>query len=153
VVVYHMEYTYTVGMDREEVEAVLREVETATLALARDDDAYAVPVAIHYDGDRVLLRLGAHEGSKKMAFLAATDTATLLWYEYEPPDGSRSIVLEGRLRALDGDDRARERAADELLPLRVFGEAVDDLEPRLYAFEIETATGRRTSGTAPETGE
>ena len=72
----HVEYVYTVGMDTDTVDDYLRRGNHGVLALADANDAYAVPLSYHYDGDRFLLRVSSHDdASEKRRYLDATDTA------------------------------------------------------------------------------
>ncbi|MFB6165074.1 MAG: pyridoxamine 5'-phosphate oxidase family protein [Haloarculaceae archaeon] len=140
------EYTYTRGMTDEEVAEVLSAADTGTLALADGDDAYAVPMAIHYDGERVLFHVGDRPDSKKMRFIDATETATLVVYEAPTPDEAWSVLVEGNLREATPDERAAVTDPDDLfVPLRIFGEPIEDVEPALYVLEVDLATGRRVA--------
>lgn len=138
------DYTYTEGMTDHETEERLREAKAGVLALARDGDAYAIPVACHYDGEAVVLRLGEHEGSEKMAYLETTDRASLVLYGYTPPDESWSVVVRGPIARLDDREDPASPGADAFLPIRIFGEPVDEVEEVLYELETESVTGRRT---------
>ncbi|WP_458205676.1 pyridoxamine 5'-phosphate oxidase family protein [Haladaptatus sp. NG-SE-30] len=138
----HVEYVYTFGMDETELERKLRETETGILSLAQDDDAYAIPVGFHYDGKRLLLRFGVKDDGEKMAFVKTTDTASFVIYDTKSNE-SWSILMTGTLHPFEGS--FDETEINELFaPLRVFDEDVDDVEPVIYAFEIEHVTGRKT---------
>ncbi|RBI61699.1 pyridoxamine 5'-phosphate oxidase family protein [halophilic archaeon] len=138
----HVEYLYTFGMDEAELERHLREAETGVLSLARGDDAYAVPVGCHFDGDRLLLRLAAESGSEKMSFVEDTGRACFVVYE-ATTDESRSVLVAGELRATDVE--FDETTINEwFAPLRVFDEAIDEVEPVVYELEMAEVTGRRT---------
>lgn len=139
-----IEYTYTVGMDETELEALLRTHRTGSLALADAGEAYAVPVAYHYEDGAVYFRLGEHEDSEKMAFLDTTERACLLLYDYDPDrDTSWSIVVRGALSRVDDVVAVDERDPD-YAPLRVFGESIEDLDPVAVRLDIDEVTGRRT---------
>lgn len=138
------DYTYTEGMTDREVEDHLREAKTGVLALAREGDAYAVPVACHYDGDALFLRLGDHEGSEKMGYLETTDRASLVCYEYTPPDESWSVVVRGPIVRVDDADGSSSPRAEAFLSIRIFGEPVEEVEEVLFEMEIESVTGRQT---------
>jgi nitroimidazol reductase NimA-like FMN-containing flavoprotein (pyridoxamine 5'-phosphate oxidase superfamily) len=148
----HIEYTDTIGMDAREVEQRLQSTETGVLSLARDGEAYAIPVAHYYDGERLFFRLGVVEGSKKRSFWEATETACYTLHGADPVDGSRrldswSVVATGRLVELPASAHDRFDTAEinrRFAPLRVFGEAVEDIEVVVLEFDIETLTGRRT---------
>jgi len=138
----HVEYVYTFGMDDEEVERHLREAMTGVLSLARDDDAYAVPVGCHYDGDRLLLRLAVESGGEKMSFVDETGQACFVVYE-ATTDESWSVLVVGTLRETTEEFTAAQ-VNQWFAPLRVFSEAIDDVEPVLYELEMDTVTGRTT---------
>ena len=137
----HVEYVYTAGMDEAEVERRLTEGETGVLALASGSDAYAIPVAFHYDGDRIVFRLGTDDDARKMEYVEATGTASFVHYGVEGPESSWSVLVEGQL---ERDAIAYDEAEvnERFTALRVFDEAVDDLEVELVAMRMERVTGR-----------
>jgi len=144
-------FTYTEGMERETVERRLREAGTGVLSLADGDDAYAVPVAYHYEDGVVFFRLGEAADSTKTEYLDATDTATLVVYAADPTDEAReldswSILVRGTLRAVPDDDAGYDAAAinEAFAPIRVFDEDLDELELGLWVLEAESVTGRET---------
>lgn len=138
----HVEFVYTFGMDKTEIERKLREAETGVLSLARGDDAYSIPVAFHYDGERILLRFGVEEGGEKLSFVEETDTASFVVYEFTDDD-SWSILVTGRL--VPASDSLDDTAINErFIPLRIFDESISDVEPELYELRMESVTGRKT---------
>jgi nitroimidazol reductase NimA-like FMN-containing flavoprotein (pyridoxamine 5'-phosphate oxidase superfamily) len=144
-------FTYTKGMDQETVERRLHEAGTGVLSLADGDDAYAVPVACHYEDGVVFFRLGETADSTKTEYLDATDTATLVVYAVDPTEEPReldswSILVRGPLRKVPGDDAGYDAAAinEQFAPIRVFDEDLDDLELGLWALEIDSIAGRET---------
>lgn len=148
-----IEFAYTRGMDEPTVEERLDETETGVLALSDDGDAYALPLAHYYDGDKLYFRLGITEGSDKQEFLETTETATYLLYDTRTTDTSRdldswSIIVTGTLRALPEERRTEFDAAEinrRFSPIRVFDEDIDEVDVRIFEFEIETITGRTTA--------
>ncbi|WP_336359912.1 pyridoxamine 5'-phosphate oxidase family protein [Haladaptatus sp. ZSTT2] len=143
----HIEYTYTHGMTDEDVQEILKDTNTGVLGLSRDGSAYAIPVAFHYDGERFIIRLGRHADSEKMSFIETTASACLTCYDYEPPDTSWSIIARGPLRELDADEQEAYPDADineAFIPLRIFGEAPEEMEPVLFELSVMELTGRRT---------
>jgi nitroimidazol reductase NimA-like FMN-containing flavoprotein (pyridoxamine 5'-phosphate oxidase superfamily) len=148
----HTEYTDTIGMDAREVEQRLRSTETGVLSLARDGEAYAIPLAHYYDGERLFFRVGVVEESKKRSFWKATRTACYTLHGADSTDGAReldswSVVATGRLAELPASARDRFDNAEinrRFAPLRVFGEAVEDIEVVVLEFDVETLIGRRT---------
>ena len=140
-----IEYTYTVGMDEPEVEAVLADHRTGTLALAADGEAYSIPVAYHYEGDAVYFRLGEHPDSEKMHFLDATERACLVVYDHDPETNtSWSVVVRGSVSRSDEDVPGIEERSAYYVPLRVFDEPIEDVDPVLVRLDIDEITGRRT---------
>jgi len=141
----HAEYTYTTGMDDAEMESFLQSKQTGVLSLADDGEAYAVPLAYHYDGTSLFLRVGRDADSKKMRFIETTDTASFLVYEDEPPEEAWSIMALGGLRELSPteQDAFDETTINELfIPIRVFGESIEEVALTIFEFEIEELTGR-----------
>jgi nitroimidazol reductase NimA-like FMN-containing flavoprotein (pyridoxamine 5'-phosphate oxidase superfamily) len=139
----HVEYVYTSGMSESEVDSRLRGGEHGVLGLANGDDAYAVPLSYHYDGDRLLLRVSDHDGDgEKGRFLETTDTATFVCYEAST-DESWSVHVRGPIRRW-------ERTVDEATlnewfqPFRLFDEAVENVAFALYELRMETVIGRTT---------
>ncbi|MDQ2052097.1 pyridoxamine 5'-phosphate oxidase family protein [Natronolimnohabitans sp. A-GB9] len=143
-----IEYVYTVGMKDEEVEGYLESVDTGVLALASAGDAYAIPVAHHYDDEgSIYIRLSADKSSTKLSYLEDTDTACLTLYDVDESGDSWSIIATGPLRKLSGDERETFDATavnESFLQLRVFDEDIEAIDLEIYELEIETLTGRKT---------
>jgi nitroimidazol reductase NimA-like FMN-containing flavoprotein (pyridoxamine 5'-phosphate oxidase superfamily) len=137
----NVEYVYTLGMDEAAVEACLSRAETGVLSLAKRDEAYGVPVHVHFDGDDVFVRLGEHDDSEKFEFLEATTSASLVVYDVTD-EASWSVLLRGVL-VREGEPSAGS-LNERFGPMRVFGEPVQDLDAVLYRFDAERVTGRRT---------
>jgi len=136
------EYTFTVGMDRQAIDERLQTAEIGVLSLADGDDAYGIPLAYHWDGESFVFRLGDHPASDKMAFIDSTDRASFLVFEYRSPEDSWSVLATGRLRPLEQAESEALEAREGFIPLRLFGEAVADVEPRLFRLQVEALTGR-----------
>ncbi|SHG90952.1 pyridoxamine 5'-phosphate oxidase family protein [Halobaculum gomorrense] len=138
---------YTAGMTDEEVDDRLREHETGVLSLARDGDAYAIPVAYGYDGGSLRFRLGDDGDSQKIAYADATEEACFLAYDYTASDDSWSVIARGTLRRVpDGVWESTPADLDEwYAPLRVFDEAIEETELVGYELDIDAITGRRTA--------
>jgi hypothetical protein len=139
-------------MDDSEIEDRLQTAETGVLALSGDGDAYAIPLAHYYDGDRLYFRLGLTDGSTKRELWETTETACYVLYGTEPTDDPRGLdswssIVTGQLVELPETERERFDTATinrNLAPIRVFDEAIDDLEITIVELEIETITGRHT---------
>ena len=143
----HVEFTHTTGMDRAEAESRLMEAETGVLSLADGDEAYAIPLAHHYEGgDSVVFRLGVDAESEKAGYLDSTAHATYVVYHYEDPEDSWSVLVRGPIRAIsEGDERFDVAEINRQYPdIRIFDEDVAELEVRLYELRIESLTGRKT---------
>lgn len=143
----HVEYIYTAGMDRETAEQRLRETETGVLSFADGDDAYAIPLAHHYEGgDSVFFRLGVDEDSEKVDYIEATDRACYVVYGFDAHDDSWSVLVRGEISPVStGDERFDVAEINQQYPeIRVFDEDVAELEIRLYELRVETITGRMT---------
>lgn len=132
-------------MDESEIDDRLRAGEHGVLGLADANDAYAIPLSYHYDGDRFLLRVSEHdEESQKGRFLETTDTATFVCYDSSTNE-SWSIHVRGPIRKWHGDvDEAT--LNDWFPPFRLFDEAVGDVEFSLYELRMEAVIGRKTVG-------
>jgi nitroimidazol reductase NimA-like FMN-containing flavoprotein (pyridoxamine 5'-phosphate oxidase superfamily) len=149
----HVEYAYTLGMDDDAVEERLQTTSTGVLALSRDGESYAIPLAHYYDGDGLYFRLGLTEGSRKREFITSTETACYTVYgEAETNDpqvvDTWSVVVSGRLSEVPSSERDRFDTAEinrRFAPIRLFDENVDDVEIAIYELEIDSITGRKTS--------
>jgi len=98
-----------------------------TRALAADGDAYAIPVAHHYDAGSLYVRLSTDGSSTKLSYLEETETACFTLYDVDESGDSWSIVVTGPLRKLTGRERTQfdEAAVNEsFLELRIFDEDV-----------------------------
>lgn len=139
----HAEYVYTMGMSESDLEEHLRAGEHGVLALADGDDAYAIPLSYHYDGERLLLRVSGHDdSSEKSRYLAATDTVTFVCYEAST-DESWSIQVRGPIG--ESDEAVDETTLNEWFPpFRLFDEEVDEVEFALYELRMESVIGRKT---------
>lgn len=148
----HIEYAYTRGMDETELEDKLQTTDTGVLALADDSDAYAIPLAHYYDGDEIYFRLGITEGDKKRELWETTETACYVIYDAEPTDDPRgldswSILVTGHLVELPESEYDRFDTAEinrHFSPIRVFDEAIEDIEIVIAKLEADTITGRIT---------
>lgn len=148
----HVEYAYTNGMDDAEVEERLLTSQAGVLSLSKGSDAYAIPMSHFYDGEKLYFRLGSAENSKKQEFLETTEKACYVLYDTEPaedPDEleSWSVLATGRLNEVPKSEHDRFDTAAinrDFTPVRVFGEAIEDIEISIVEFEIDTITGRST---------
>ena len=137
----HVEFVYTVGMSEDEVETALRESEAGVLSLARDGSAYAVPVSHHYERGVVQFRLADDDDSEKLAAADATETASFVAYGVDGEE-SWSVVASGPIRRMGALDA--ETSNERFGPLRIFDEAIEDVELVAYEMDVERIAGRRT---------
>lgn len=128
-----------------EIDELLRVNETGVLALADEDEAYAIPLAYHSDGTSLYFRLVDTPNSTKMSFLDETTTARFLVYDVDPPEHSWSILLTGSVRLVDEDESVPSNLGDKFITYRRFDEQPETLEPVLAEFVIEELSGRRTA--------
>ncbi|MEF8799605.1 MAG: pyridoxamine 5'-phosphate oxidase family protein [Halolamina sp.] len=148
----HIEYAYTSGMDDTEIDDRLRTTDTGVLALADDSDAYAIPVAHYYDGEDLFFRFGLTEGSRKRDYWDATETVSYVIYGAEPTEDPReldswSLIITGHLVELSETERERFDTAEinrDFTPIRVFDEAIEEIDITIAKLEMETITGRVT---------
>lgn len=130
-----------------ETDALLSRHETGVLALASDDEPYAIPISYGYDADdrRFFLRLVSTPESEKRAFLAAAPAARLVVYE-EDEMTYRSVVVTGSLEAIDTEeltvDRIEQYGQAKRPLFEIWGEAKRDLDIALYEIEPDTVSGR-----------
>ncbi len=139
----HVEYVYTSGMTESETDEFLREGDHGVLALADGNDAYAVPLNYHYDGEVLLLRVSEHNSeSEKLRYLKTTNSALFLCYEVTST-GSWSIQIRGAIQRWQGE--IDETTLNKWFPpFHVFDESVNNVEFSLYKLEMDEVTGRRT---------
>lgn len=130
-------------------DALLARHETGVLALARDDEAYAIPISYGYDADErtFYIRLVSHPGSEKRRFLESDLSARLVVYE-ESGDEYRSVVCVGTLTKIDREDisiEEIEQYGEAKRPLfEIWGEGRADLDIQLYEFQPDELSGRVT---------
>ena len=87
------------SMTDEDAETFLAAQGQGVLALARDDEAYGVPVSYGYDEveDRVVFQFLYERESKKRAFVEAGGVVTLTVTDWTTADDWRSVIVTGEL--------------------------------------------------------
>jgi hypothetical protein len=143
-----IQYAMTRGLDEGEMTDLLADHHVGVLALADGGTAYAVPVDYHYDGESLVLRLTDDGESRKLAYVETTTAPEFLVYGHDGPHDSWSILATGDLRELDPDAAGIDAATvnDWFGPVRLFDEAVDEVELRLFELAIDRLVGRVTVG-------
>jgi hypothetical protein len=146
-------------LDDEAIEAFLGTRSVGTLSLARDGDAYAIPVGYTYEPEHgeFYFRLGYAPGSRKREFVEATDSASFV-VASETDGGWHSVVAEGYLEHVNTvEDLARHRlpgestsAADleQEIPFYHVFEAPDDALFALVRLDVTSLTGVREAAAA-----
>ncbi|MFC7176159.1 pyridoxamine 5'-phosphate oxidase family protein [Halosegnis marinus] len=134
------------------IDEFLLEQGTGVLALARDGEAYAVPVSFGYEAGRALFGFFTFgESSRKLAFAEATDRACLTVYDVAGPDDWTSVVLRGPLVELGVDSWADigARISDNAWSPDLAGIGTRRLSVVGFELDIEEATGLRATPPEP----
>ncbi|WP_227131116.1 pyridoxamine 5'-phosphate oxidase family protein [Halorubellus salinus] len=92
------------SMDALDIASFLDDHGTGVLALAKDSDAYAIPVSYTFDEDdeAIYFRMGFAPGSQKRKYLDDTDHLSFVVYA-DTDDGWKSVVVEGTAETLGTD--------------------------------------------------
>lgn len=132
-----------------DIDEFLATHETGVLALAREDEPYAIPISYGYDGTNrtFYMRLVSTPESEKRAYLASSPSARLVVY-----DGTErayeSVVATGRLEDIPPSELTVEHIeqyGQAKRPLfEIWADSKQDLDIELYEFEPETLSGRKT---------
>lgn len=100
-----------IDMTREEIDDLLTDRGYGTLALSAEGRAYAVPISVGYDGDRLFLNLITFgEVSKKAEFLRQTEEACLVVTAVDDRFDWRSVVVTGTIEPVPPDEEEYHRA-------------------------------------------
>lgn len=140
-----------IEMSTDEAETVLRQQGFGVLSLARDGDAYGIPLSFGYDGTNlyfVLLRPG--EQSKKEEFIRETETASFLVYDVTDKYDWRSVVVTGRIEPVDDDEwpAVRDALEDNAWFPSLFSETQPMQDILGWKLVVDTVTGQKSDGTA-----
>jgi hypothetical protein len=137
-------------MDGEEIETFLGEQGVGVLSLAREDEAYGVPISFGYDGDDRLyfVFLGIGERSRKAEFAEATERASFVTYDVGSKHDWTSAVASGRVREVSDDEweTLESSIEDNAWYPSLFSEADPMQGVQGWVLEIEELTGRRSEG-------
>ena len=135
-------------MDEAAADDLLRSTGVGVLSLARDGEAYGVPVSFGYDGgDRLyFVFVGFGEESRKTAFAADTERASFATYDVVGRDDWRSVVVAGPLERVAAADRERARDAlgDNAWYPSLFSTADPMRDVALWSLRVEEKTGLRS---------
>ena len=134
-----------VRMSSDAASAFLERKGWGCLTLADGGCAYSLPMSFGYDGEEtVYFHLQTDERGEKMAYLDATECATLLVPEVEPPDWT-SVVVRGPTARAPGDELEEAYAAfaeNAWFPASPWTEDRDPTELGFYKLEADEMTGR-----------
>jgi nitroimidazol reductase NimA-like FMN-containing flavoprotein (pyridoxamine 5'-phosphate oxidase superfamily) len=142
-------FAYTRALSETEIEACLRDVGHGVLSLADGDDSYAVPLYHHYEDGTIFFRLGETPGNRKADFIETTETATYVVFEAEETAGPEeevgwSVIARGPVERVPRSHPAYDvqYINEQFAPIRIFDEAHDEVELRLYELRPEVLSGR-----------
>jgi nitroimidazol reductase NimA-like FMN-containing flavoprotein (pyridoxamine 5'-phosphate oxidase superfamily) len=135
-----------VEMDDSEVAQLLHAQDTGVLSLAKDGDAYGIPVSFNYrqKNRRVYFRLGFAPGSQKREFLDATDHASFEVHD-RTDAGWKSVVASGSLVEATSDEIGTQvvQSVEQLqIPyFQVFDRPKEELDLRIVYLDVERVRG------------
>lgn len=97
----------SIAMSSDEISDFLGESGHGVLSLAREDDAYSVPISFGYDGERLFLSLIQFgDDSEKLEYIESDGQASLTVYDVETRFDWWSITVRGSLHEVSDDERA-----------------------------------------------
>ncbi|WP_311172506.1 pyridoxamine 5'-phosphate oxidase family protein [Halobellus ordinarius] len=138
----------SVVLDRTEIDELLGRGGVGVLALAGDNDPYAIPISYGYDAEAgdVYLRLGFGTDSEKREYVEQSERAVVV-VTVEGDRGWQSVVVRGPLSeiseaSIDGTIVEAIRSID--IPFfTITEEPVQELDYQLYRLQPDEVTGRR----------
>ncbi|SEP20470.1 Pyridoxamine 5'-phosphate oxidase [Halogranum amylolyticum] len=139
-----------IEMSGEEAERFLRQQGFGVLSLARENEAYGIPISFGYDDENlyfVLLRPGAQ--SKKEAFIRETETASFLVYDVDDKHDWRSVVVTGRVEPVDDDEwpALRDALEENAWFPSLFSETQPMQDILGWRFVVDEITGQKSHET------
>jgi hypothetical protein len=134
-------------MSDDEVDALLERQGVGVLSLARDGDAYGVPVSFGYDGaDRVyFVFVGFGPESRKEEFAEATRQASFAVYEVATADDWRSVLVEGPIERTTDWEAAHDAFEDNAWYPSLFREADPMRSLDVWTLRVEGKSGLRSA--------
>lgn len=143
-----MSHQIGVELDRYETEEFLKGRGLGVLGLAKEGEAYTIPIAFAYDdaANRCIFRFLMTEDSMKRRFVSKTDTASLTVYEWRTKDEWKSVVIRGPIRRITDEDLAQVAAlfsdVGEEASLEVFNDPISEYESEWYELDLAEITAR-----------
>ncbi|MDY7082820.1 MAG: pyridoxamine 5'-phosphate oxidase family protein [Halobacteria archaeon] len=136
-----------------EIDDFLNETGDGVIAFSKDGQPYSVPISIGYTDNKIYLKFGYRDGSKKKKYLEANKNVSVTTYETTEDTKStsvlydvawRSVVVQGTLHEVE-DPEAID-AALETHPSDAdnpWGLPRAEVEFEVYRLEIDEITGRK----------
>ncbi len=139
------------SLDDEEARGFLSRIGYGVLAVAKEGQSYAFPTSFGYDGESTLyFQFERETDSRKMAFVDATERATYVVYNVQPPEW-RSVIVEGSLSIVAEEDLEtayQAHRANAWVPMNVFSKPLGDVEFEFYELDIDAISGYGTDASA-----
>lgn len=135
----------------EEVESFLSSHSLGVLGLPTENVPYLIPMSYGYEGGvNLYFFFVSGTESRKEALATAGEQASFLVYSAETMFQWRSVLLEGSIRQLSGDDRAEltEETSPKWRP-ELFEQASESERTQVYEFDIEEWSGIKHTGLPP----
>ncbi|MFB6173599.1 MAG: pyridoxamine 5'-phosphate oxidase family protein [Halobacteriales archaeon] len=136
-------------MPEEEIESLLTERGIGVLSMASDGTPYGIPLSFGYDGDRLYFLLAGHsEQGRKVRYAEQTAEASFLVFEVTSESEWRSAIVTGPLARITPErwEDAREAMADNAYRPDLLTDVDVREDPRVWALDVETASGRAMGG-------
>ncbi|MFC7018831.1 MULTISPECIES: pyridoxamine 5'-phosphate oxidase family protein [Haloarcula] len=139
-------------LDEPAIEAFLENRSTGTLALADEDESYAIPVAFTFapETEDFYFRLGYGVGSRKRKYIETTERATFV-VAAETESGWKSVVASGELehrnttenldRVTPADSERSDAEHEQKIPFYHVFEAPSELLFTLVRLRTDELTG------------
>lgn len=131
-----------------ELDAFLARQETGVLALANDDEPYAIPISFGFNSSqqRFFMRLVSTPGSEKRQYLGSSPSSRLVVYDSDG-DVYQSAVAYGQLEEISREELTIEHVeqyGETKRPLfEIWGDSRRELEIQLYQLAPTELSGRR----------
>lgn len=135
-------------MSERDIDNLLDATGYGILSLADGGDAYAIPVSVGYDGERVYLAfLEMDPPHRKTEFADATEQACLTVSDIQGRFDWENVILTGSLREVDSEsdefDDLLAALDDNAWFSSTFTRSSGVGNVRGYALDIESVTGRQ----------
>jgi nitroimidazol reductase NimA-like FMN-containing flavoprotein (pyridoxamine 5'-phosphate oxidase superfamily) len=135
-----------IEMSDEEIDEFLYEQGHGILSLSTDGEVYGVPISFGYDGENLsmhLLQFG--EESRKVAYMAGTETACLTTYHVEGRFAWKSVVAQGPLREVPDEaiEHVEEALDDNGWFPTIFPPTAPMTDVKYVELTVQEASGRK----------